>query len=237
MELRDGQLVITTSGGVAPYSYTINGGSSQSNGTFAGLGAGVYSVDVTEATGCISTVNETINDPITAVVTSTVTDVLCNGSMDGSITVNVTGGTSPIEYSLDGGTFQTSNEFPQFEWRNIQCRRERGERLYSIRDCNVDQPDPSLPAVGTSSYSTIYGTSFSTGLLHLIQMTMCLGTSTLITSKCKEEDCTLAALVRVTTDLLLPLSNLSSLEFVPESVGTFSLMCKLNCILVLPPLV
>jgi len=43
--------------------------------------------------------------------TVTIEDVSCYGATDGSITVNTSNGTSPYEYSLDGGAYQSSNVF------------------------------------------------------------------------------------------------------------------------------
>lgn len=50
-----GQIVVTGSGGTAPYTYSINNGANyQVSNTFSGLSAGTYSIRVKDANGCQS---------------------------------------------------------------------------------------------------------------------------------------------------------------------------------------
>ena len=48
----DGSFEVNGTGGTSPYTYSVNGGSFQSSGTFAGLSAGVYNVTIMDASGC-----------------------------------------------------------------------------------------------------------------------------------------------------------------------------------------
>ncbi|MBK6821358.1 MAG: SprB repeat-containing protein [Bacteroidetes bacterium] len=93
-------MTITASGGTLAYTYNI-GGANQANNVFANLGAGNYTITVTDANGCTATSTQTIAPPnsptITAVVT---TDVDCNGGNNGSITVTATGGLGALNYNL-----------------------------------------------------------------------------------------------------------------------------------------
>lgn len=50
-----GSIAVTASGGVEPYSFSIDGGSPQSSNTFSGLSHGSYDVAVEDATGCETT--------------------------------------------------------------------------------------------------------------------------------------------------------------------------------------
>ena len=112
----DGTITVTASGGTSPLSYTLSGGtlvSAVTNGTgvFSGLGAGTYHFSVTDANNCTAAEDDvTITEPaaITAggLVTSNYngSQVSCNGSTDGTITVTASGGTSPLSYTLSGGT-------------------------------------------------------------------------------------------------------------------------------------
>ncbi|MDC0231252.1 gliding motility-associated C-terminal domain-containing protein [Aureispira] len=59
----DGVITATASGGTSPYFYSIDSNSTQSNGTFTGLSAGTYSIEITDASGCIFTTSATIGQP------------------------------------------------------------------------------------------------------------------------------------------------------------------------------
>jgi hypothetical protein len=58
----DGQLDITTSGGVAPYSYLWSNG--QTTEDLDSLSVGNYSVQVTDANSCVSTFNFAVTQPL-----------------------------------------------------------------------------------------------------------------------------------------------------------------------------
>jgi large repetitive protein len=107
----DGSATTAISGGQAPFNYTLNGGSNQSNGTYSNLAAGAYTIEVTDANGCSDTQPVTITQP--AVVTVSFissTDASCSGN-DGGLTVSGAGGTGTLHYSINGGATQTSSTF------------------------------------------------------------------------------------------------------------------------------
>lgn len=104
-------LTIAITDGVAPYSYTINGGGQISAAgnpfTIPNLVAGTYAIQVTDAYGCVSNVlNETIAPQLIA--SSIVTKALdCTPSPDAVIDVTISDGYAPYatyEVSTDNGT-------------------------------------------------------------------------------------------------------------------------------------
>ncbi len=110
----DGSIVITATGGTAPLQYSIdNGVTFQASNTFNGLGAGTYNIVVEDANNCPVTSTEILTDPVAVVITSVAsTDPTCNGDTDGTITITASGGTAPLQYSIDNGvTFQAGNSF------------------------------------------------------------------------------------------------------------------------------
>jgi gliding motility-associated-like protein len=103
--LSNGSYSITgVTGGTAAYTYSINGVSTGS--LSSGLSAGVKTITVKDAIGCIYTQTISIlaiTGPSTASVTTTnATCGLANGS---STVTSVTGGLGPFTYSFDGGAF------------------------------------------------------------------------------------------------------------------------------------
>ena len=93
----DGSATVTQTGGTAPYTYSWSptGGN---GGTATNLSAGVYTVTVTDNTGCASGLNVTIGQATQLVITETITDASC-GNSDGAISVAVTGGTGTYSYA------------------------------------------------------------------------------------------------------------------------------------------
>lgn len=101
-----------TTGGTAPYTYSVNGSAFTSSTLFSGLAANTYPVIVQDAIGCSFSTSVTINDlsGLTASLTAQ-TNVSCNGGNNGSVTVAAAGSTAPYSYSIDGGVFGASGTF------------------------------------------------------------------------------------------------------------------------------
>ncbi len=111
----DGSIQITVAGGTAPYIYFWNNGSS--NASISSLAAGDYSVTVTDANNCSSSIDVTIVNPELLTLTNILTHVTCNddsgSSGDGSIDITVAGGTPGYSYNWttsDGGGLIGANE-------------------------------------------------------------------------------------------------------------------------------
>jgi hypothetical protein len=112
-----GEIALTISGGVSPYTFAWNDGNSDEDRT--GLDAGTYSVTVTDANGCTETQsNIEVGEPASAIALGeTHVNVLCGGDNTGSIDLTASGGT-PLSggppfytYSWTGpGGFTASTE-------------------------------------------------------------------------------------------------------------------------------
>lgn len=107
----NGQVIIQGTGGTAPLTYDLNPGPGpQASNTFTGLAAGSYTVVVSDANACTTSVPVTITQPTQLTFTSVASNASCNGVCDGQITVTASNATPPYEYSSNGGlTFQPSN--------------------------------------------------------------------------------------------------------------------------------
>ena len=107
----DGSITIALNGGVAPYTYTLDGTTFQSSNVFNNLAAGNYTIGVKDSRGCLRTNDVVIHQPSNLAITSVVNDVTCKGQNNGSILLNVTGGNAPYLYSKDGLTYVNTNNF------------------------------------------------------------------------------------------------------------------------------
>lgn len=99
----NGAIAINASGGIAPYTYALNGGTAQSSPNFNNLEAGTYEIVIRDAEGTLFTTNVVVSEP-SAIAANASTDLR-------TITVVATGGTGTLSYSLDGNNFQASGVF------------------------------------------------------------------------------------------------------------------------------
>jgi large repetitive protein len=106
----NGTITAFGTGGAAPLQYSINGNTYQSGNTFANLTPGTYTVYVKDANGCIRTVTVTVANNPAPTVTAVSTTAVCS-NVNGSITATGNGGVAPLQYSINGTTFQASNVF------------------------------------------------------------------------------------------------------------------------------
>jgi gliding motility-associated-like protein len=99
-----GTINITTTGGTPAYSYAWSNGSTTED--MSGLGAGNYSVVVTDANGCTnSSFSILVNQPTSALsVYGAPLNPSCNGMPDGSIDITANGGTIPYSYNWSNGS-------------------------------------------------------------------------------------------------------------------------------------
>ncbi|MEM7658609.1 MAG: SprB repeat-containing protein, partial [Bacteroidota bacterium] len=108
-----GELTGGASGGTAPYEYSLDGVSFSPTNTFAGLGAGFYTLFVQDGNDCLASIDTSLTSPTGLISTmDSVAMVLCNGGNNGWIGLFSQGGVGPYSYSLDGITYGPNASFP-----------------------------------------------------------------------------------------------------------------------------
>jgi hypothetical protein len=91
-----GNINVVAGGGVQPYSYLWNTGST--NTFINNLPAGPYFVQITDGNGCTTTFSDTVFQPANSIsVASNVIDNICFGEANGSIDITISGGTAPYQ--------------------------------------------------------------------------------------------------------------------------------------------
>jgi len=97
----NGSLVVVAGGGTAPFVYSIDG-VEQNNGNFNNLAEGIYSIGIRDGNACTAQLNAVIGDtPPVAIVAADIINPVC-GNENGQFSVNVTGGSTPFSYTLNG---------------------------------------------------------------------------------------------------------------------------------------
>ena len=99
----DGTATVGPTGGVQPYDYDWGPGTITGDGSpsVSGLCPGVYTLLLSDSSGCDTTLNVLILDAVPIVVFAQQTDVSCNAACDGTITVIAAGGSGNLSFSWD----------------------------------------------------------------------------------------------------------------------------------------
>ena len=103
----DGAVDLVIGGGTPPYTYAWSNGATTED--LSNVGAGTYSVTVTDANGCVISTAITLTEPpvmtesVSAITYAGGWNVSCNGANDGSVDLVIGGGTPGYTYSWDNG--------------------------------------------------------------------------------------------------------------------------------------
>ena len=143
----DGSINITVVGGTTPYSYSWNNRSQLQDLT--DIPAGTYSVDITDANGCVdSNIEVTITQPEELIAgLSDVKHIDTYGLSTGAIDVSVSGGTSPYVYSWSNG--ETTQNIKDIPAGNYSLRVSDEQGCEKVLQTIVNQP-PSLDVTVSS---------------------------------------------------------------------------------------
>lgn len=135
-------VVVSATGGVAPYSGT---------GNFT-VSAGTYNYIVSDASGLKDTVSVTVVQPAALSSSLSSGSITVNGEKT-SVTVNAAGGTSPYSYSLNAGSFQSSNIFSGVAagTNTIVVKDSRGCTISKI--INITQPSVFIASASSGNIS------------------------------------------------------------------------------------
>lgn len=115
--LSNGQLFSHASGSNSPFTFSLDGGSSQSNGNFSNIAVGNHTICVTNSVGCTQCTNFTINaGPVCDVnLVSPIIDQILHETIDGlsngSIQSHATGLNTPFTFVLDNSVTQSNGDF------------------------------------------------------------------------------------------------------------------------------
>ncbi len=106
----DGTATVSISGGVSPYIVLWDNNENTPSANM--LSQGTHSVSITDSNNCSTQATVNINATAEISINSSATPVTCFGENDGSIRIEVTDGSEPFLYSLDGEMYSTGSLFP-----------------------------------------------------------------------------------------------------------------------------
>ncbi|MDC6350648.1 T9SS type B sorting domain-containing protein [Zeaxanthinibacter sp. PT1] len=155
-------LTASASGGLPPYSYSINGGPTQSSEVFDGLTPGNYTVEVYDSYNCSASSASLTVAPQLTISTSVVKELDCSASPEAVINVTINGGYPGFTYQVNSGgsTAIAGNSFSY-------STASPGTFIFEVTDqqgCTISSSvtisaDDPLTAVHNTSDPTCHGES------------------------------------------------------------------------------
>ena len=150
----NGKLTAQANNGTAPYQFSIDGINFTTNNVFANLAANPYTIYAKDATGTGATNTVTVNNiPGPQINAINITPTNCDNK-SGAISMSGSGGTAPLQYSIDGVIFQSNPTFTGLP-----------QSLYTVtikdaNNCTATQPASvtmvsTLPVVNLGSDRTL----------------------------------------------------------------------------------
>lgn len=125
----EGIIAAIASGGIAPYTYSLNNRNWQNTGVFAFLSQGTYTIYAKDAVGILDSINATITNlftPPSLALPAISSLTVCDNPIP-SYTVTASGGQPPYLYTLDLINMQSSPTFT-----NVYG----GEYFFIVQDAN-----------------------------------------------------------------------------------------------------
>ena len=166
LELNMNTISVNAQGGTGVYMYSINGSAFQSSNEFVNLVNGDYEILVIDENECATILETSILVNTLSVNATLINSVSCHEGMDGSIEVNVSGGSSPYTYSIDGENFQDETIFVDLAAGEYQVIVKDVDGFeVSSNTVVISDPDPILvSAVRDEAEVSIIATG-GTGIL------------------------------------------------------------------------
>jgi gliding motility-associated-like protein len=110
----DGSITVTAGSGVAPYTYSIDGGAFQTSNIFTGVSSGSHAITIQDSRGCTVSISRTVTAGTSINGSIFSTAVSCPGANDGTVTLvpnAIGGGVPPYQFRIDGGPLQATGIF------------------------------------------------------------------------------------------------------------------------------
>jgi gliding motility-associated-like protein len=170
----NGAIIVTPSGGTAPYEYSIDGGvnfASYINDSIPNLLAIAYTVIVKDANNCIFSLRDTVGAGPGIMAIARSVNTLCAGSATGAIVVNSSNGLAPYRLSIDGGlNYNTylNDSIPALLAGNYTLL------VRDANDCTVEIPLTVANGVGVTAIANVQNAACigsSTGQISVVPQT------------------------------------------------------------------
>ncbi|MEM9723400.1 MAG: HYR domain-containing protein, partial [Bacteroidota bacterium] len=152
----DGKLSVDIQGGVAPFSYQWCHG--PITDSLSGLGAGTYTVAVTDFLGCTALSSVKLQDPDSlGVVIAVVDSISCKGLSDAILEANPIGGTAPFSYEWSLG--DTTARLEDLSIGTYRVTLTDAQGCQGVAEENLTEPDELLLSLAVLAEPSCRGTA------------------------------------------------------------------------------
>lgn len=157
--LNDGEVIFSHTGGVSPFQYSIDNGTTyQSSNTFSGLNGGTYNYIIMDNNGCTASGSVTLSTGQGPTISdSIIIQPSCSSVCNGAIQLNVIGNNLPFSYTING----SANSDTSFQ--NLCV----GTQTIVVSDANNCQTTFITTLNSTSAPSAQFSMSDSIGIAPL----------------------------------------------------------------------
>jgi hypothetical protein len=147
----NGSAAIIPFGGTAPYQYSLDSISYQTDSIFNGLAAGVYTVYIRDINGCNGAHTFTVGTQIVLEAEVSSFPASCANGNNGALDAQVINGISPYQYSLNGTNYGNSGNFTGLTPGNYTVYFRDNQGCLGTKDTLVSSPS----AITLSSFTQI----------------------------------------------------------------------------------
>jgi outer membrane protein OmpA-like peptidoglycan-associated protein len=151
---KSGAIDVSVSGGVGPYAYKWSNGATTQD--LESVAAGKYSVQLTDAKGCVKNLEAEITQPADLIVkVESVVDILCFGNRSGSVSISTTGGAAPYKYLWSNGA--TTQNLAQLPAGNYTVTVTDSKGCSKTISAPVNQPPQLVAKLGDVKHINCFG--------------------------------------------------------------------------------
>lgn len=130
-----GNVNISSTGGVSPYTYSANNAPFSSNPVISGLDSGIHKISMKDGNGCLKDTFITVNHPpLLSIDSIGIINPTCEGFTDGEVEVLASGGIQPFQYSA-GNSFSSNSRITGLD---------AGIKTITVRDANNCTVDSTI---------------------------------------------------------------------------------------------
>jgi outer membrane protein OmpA-like peptidoglycan-associated protein len=151
---KEGSITVAVSGGEKPYNYKWSNGATSRD--LQKISAGDYSLNVTDANGCLQTLTASVTEPpVLNKSIDAVKHISCNGESNGAVNLSVSGGIVPYTYQWSNGN--TSQDLVGVPAGNYSVLITEGNGCVSSLDVEITEPSPFISELLSVAHNKCYG--------------------------------------------------------------------------------